>query len=233
MRRFLTLFVAMTLAVATLHAQSGPVIATGAMRNTMFNGQLAGLISLDSLSGVRTYGLGPLEYLRGELLLLDGRAYCSTVVNDTLMRVTERTDVRAPFFVHQRVARWHEVELPDSVIDLRSLDAFLTARYGALPSPFAFRLTGVFAVVDVHVLDVPLATTIQGPSDAHRHNKHYHLADAPAEALGFFSTQHKTVFTHHDAHIHVHAITPARDWMGHVETMRFGAGQVRLWVAAE
>ena len=31
-------------------AQNGPVIPTGAMRNTMFNGQLAGLIQLDSIA---------------------------------------------------------------------------------------------------------------------------------------------------------------------------------------
>lgn len=229
MRRLWWIFFTIVSAVA--HAQNGPVVATGAMRNTMFHGQLAGLIRLDTLTVPGTYGVGPLEYLRGELLLLDGKAYCSTVLTDSTMAVAERPDARAPFFVHQRVEHWQEVQLPDSVTDLRSLDGFLTVRYGAVLQPFAFRLSGHFTAVDVHVLDVPPGTTITGPPDAHRHNKHYHLTDAPAETLGFFSTQHKTVFTHHDAHIHVHAITPARDWMGHVEAMRFEAGKVRLVVA--
>lgn len=215
-----------------LHAQSGPVIPTGAMRATMTQGQLAGLVQLDSIARPGCFGLGPLEYLRGELLLLDGQAYCATVVNDSTMEVTARPEVRAPFFVHQRVERWEAVQLPDSINDLRTLDAFLTARSGMDAVPFAFRLSGHFIAVDVHVLDVPPGTEVRQRSDVTPHSKHYHLRNAEADALGFFSTRHKTVFTHHDAHIHVHAITSARDWMGHVEDLRFAPGQVRLWVPA-
>lgn len=217
------------LIAAAAHAQHGPVIATGAMRNTMFHGQLSGLIAMDSMMLPGTYGLGPLEHLRGELLLWDGRPFCSTVVNDTTMSVTERGEARAPFFVHQRVSTWNEVVLPDTVTDLHALDAFLTAHLGMEAAPCAFRLSGRFAAVQVHVLDVPEGTVISAPPDAHRHSKHYTRTGA-AEALGFFSTRHRTVFTHHDAHIHVHAITPARDWMGHVEELRFEAGAVRLWL---
>ena len=60
-------------------AQTGPVIQTGAMRNTMFNGQLAGLILLDSIAEPSTYGIGPLAHLRGEVLLLDGIVFVSAV----------------------------------------------------------------------------------------------------------------------------------------------------------
>lgn len=214
-----------------MRAQSDPVVATGAMRNTMQQGQLAGVIDLDSIALSGSYGLGPLEYLRGELLLFDGRVHCATATTDSTMRVSVLSGARAPFFVHQRVGNWASLQLPDSVTDLSALDAFLTAHFGMEAAPFAFRLTGHFSAVEVHVLDVPLGTAIQGPQDAHRHNKHFQLRDAEAEALGFFSTRHKTVFTHHDAHIHVHAITRGRDWMGHVEELRFEAGRVRLWVA--
>jgi len=214
-----------------LLGQNGPVRATGAMRNTMFNGQLAGLIDLDSLALPGTFGIGPLEYLRGEVLVLDGEVYTSAVNNSGSMLVTRDQGMKAPFFVHQTVKQWTEVQLPDSVMDLAGLDRFLTARYAGLKEPFAFRLSGPFARVEVHIVDVPLGTVINGPDDAHRDNKHFQITGTQAEALGFFSTAHKAVFTHHDTNIHVHAITVERDWMGHVEALSFVAKRMSLQVA--
>lgn len=214
-----------------LQAQNGPVYATGAMRNTMFNGQLAGLISMDSLAVPGTFGIGPLEYLRGEVLVLDGSVYTSTVSSAGSMLVVKDEAGKAPFFVHQRVKEWQDVQLPDSVTDLAGLDRFLTDRYADLKVPFAFRLSGPFDHVAIHIVDVPLGTRIAGPDDAHRDNKHFQMTGTQAEALGFFSTAHKAVFTHHDTNIHVHAITAERDWMGHVEALRFVPGRMSLRVA--
>jgi acetolactate decarboxylase len=217
-----------------LHGQNGPVIATGAMKNTMFEGQLAGLIQMDSLATPGTYGLGPLEYLQGELLLIDGTCFVATTTGSRTMQVdVEHGDVRAPFFVHQLVNEWRALDLPGDVTDLASLDAFLTATFGEGVPPFAFRITGLFESIQVHVLDVPPGTEINGPEDAHRHKEHFTINDREAETIGFFSTQHRRVFTHHDANIHVHAITVEKDWMGHVEKMQFDPRKVRLWVAAE
>ena len=211
-------------------AQNAAVIPTGAMRNTLFNGQLSALISMDSTAMPGTYGIGPLEHLHGELMLLDGHCYVSNVTSDGAMQVVERTDVGAPFFVQQHVVKWDVVELPDSVIDLRSLDDFLNASYAERKTAFAFKLVGTVEKVDVHLVNVPRGTVVNGPDDAHAHNKQYSLVDQEVEALGFFSTQHKAVFTHHDSNIHVHAITPDRSWMGHVEMMRFDPRTTQLWI---
>lgn len=221
-----------TLLIATAGiAQNGPVIPTGAMRNTMFNGQLAGLIQLDSIAKPGTYGIGPMAYLRGEVLLLDGIVFVSEMEKELGMQVVQRTEVRAPFFVHQHVTEWTPVELPDTVVDLPTLDAFLTARFAPIGEPFAFRISGEVASVDVHIVDVPKGTAVNGPDDAHRHNKHYHAEGRSMDLIGFFSTKHKAIFTHHDTNIHVHAITAERDWMGHVEQMRLEPGSPVMDVA--
>ncbi|MEZ4790107.1 MAG: acetolactate decarboxylase [Flavobacteriales bacterium] len=214
------------------YAQNGPVIATGAMRNTMFNGQLAGLILLDSIAKPGTYGIGPAEFLRGELLLWDGHPYRAIAKGDNAMQVDERPEIKAPFFVHQTVQEWHAVALPDSVVDLGTLNAFLTARFGAA-QPFAFKLHGVCERVDLHIVDVSPGTAVHGPDDAHRENKHFHLTDRSVDLLGFYSTRHQAVFTHHDTHIHVHAITAERDAMGHVEELAIDPRQLTLEVAGD
>lgn len=231
MMRLTSLLGAAALA-ASVAAQNGPVIATGAMRNTMFNGQLAGLIQLDSIAMPGVYGIGPMEYLRGELLLLEGTVFVSEATDDgRSMVVEERAAVRAPFFVHQQVNAWTSVELPDSIIDLPTLDSFLTTRFASMGGPFAFRLSGIVASVNVHIVDVPRGTEVNGPDDAHRHNKDFHQEGRTMDLIGFFSTKHKAVFTHHDTNIHVHAITTERDWMGHVESLRFDPRAVSLQVA--
>ncbi len=225
----------MTLSVLAYSAcaQNGPVTATGAMRNTMFNGQLAGLIQLDSIAMPGTYGIGPAEYLRGELMLWDGHPYRSTATGDSAMLVEERPESKAPFFVHQVVKEWTEVALPDSVTDLPTLNAFLTARYASIGGPFAFKLQGTVSEVHAHIVDVSPGTVINGPDDAHRENKHFTLRERTMDLLGFFSTRHKAVFTHHDTNIHVHAISAERDWMGHVESLRFDPKAMLLSVAIQ
>ncbi|MBL7955185.1 MAG: acetolactate decarboxylase [Flavobacteriales bacterium] len=227
----LPMFSALLFSTIACSAQNGPVIATGAMRNTMFNGQLAGLIQLDSIAKPGTYGIGPMEYLRGEVLLLDGVVFVSEVEKELGMQVVQRTEVRAPFFVHQRVTEWTTVQIPDSVVDLPTLDGFLTARFAQSGEPFAFRIGGVIPSVDVHIVDVPMGSEVNGPDDAHQHNKDYHLEDRTMDLVGFFSTKHKAVFTHHDTNIHVHAITAEGDWMGHVEQVRFSPSSVQLQIA--
>jgi acetolactate decarboxylase len=223
--------VALLLCALGAVAQNGPVIATGALRNTMFNGQLAGLIQLDSIAKPGTYGIGPVEYLHGELLLWDGLPYRGTALAASDMVVEVRPDSKAPFFVHQVVNEWSEIALPDSVVDLPKLDAFLTARCASIGKAFAFKLQGKFTEVHAHIVDVTPGTVISGPDDAHRENKNYSLTDRTMDLLGFFSTRHKAVFTHHDTNIHVHAITAERDRMGHVEQLRFQPEHCVLRVA--
>jgi acetolactate decarboxylase len=182
-----TLSLVVCLHALSTAAQNGPVVPTGAMRNTMFHGQLAGLVLLDSIATLGTYGIGPLEHLRGELLLWNGQPFRSTTTPDGGMHVEQATTARAPFFVHQVVKEWTEVALPDSVVDLPTLDAFLTARYAAMGAPFAFTLQGMVAEVHAHIVDVSPGTVINGPDDAHRENKHFTLRERSMDLLGFFS----------------------------------------------
>ena len=51
----------------TLRAQ--PVAAVGALKQVKQVGQLAGSVRLDTLPGHSLYGLGPVAYLRGEIMM--------------------------------------------------------------------------------------------------------------------------------------------------------------------
>ncbi len=206
------------------------VAVTGAMRKTMWEGQLAGLIALDSVAKPGLYGIGPLEFLRGEIMLVDGHCYVSTAITDSILRVEERTDVKAPFFVRAQVRDWIDVPLPAEVVDLAALDAFLTGWAADRSAPFAFRIDGPITEAHLHVMDVPPGTEIHGPDEAHASQKNFMLQDVDAVLVGFFSTKHKAVFTHHDTNIHVHLLSVDRRTMGHLERLRFDPSRVRLKV---
>jgi len=197
----------------------------------MWEGQLAGLVAMDTLAVPGTFGLGPLEYLQGEITVMNGRSFISYVENDGTVVVEERNHVSAPFFVHQRVAEWEELAIDEDVIDLPTLDAFLSRQFAEHEAPFFFRLRGTITEGTAHVMDVPPGSTINGPADAHASQKHFTVNAAEVELIGVFSTKHKTVFTHHDSNIHVHMITADHGLMGHLDRLVVDPARMLLEVA--
>lgn len=197
----------------------------GAMRNVMHRGELGGIISLDTITD-RTglYGLGPIEYLRGELLILDGLTYVSTVNADSTMLVQEQSAVKAPFFVYGHQTEWKNVMLPDSVRTLSQLENYMNGVAQPMPKPFVFKLNGTVEQATIHVQNLPEGTAVSSPAEAHQGQVDYEVQDQEADIVGFYSTEHKGVFTHHDSNMHLHLITADRKMMGHLDAVRFKAG---------
>jgi acetolactate decarboxylase len=208
------------------------VRVVGAMRNVMWKGQLEGTIALDSLTGSgKYYGVGPLEFLRGELLMVDGKIFVSTVLSDSTMKVENVRDAQAPFFVYAAVPQWKDVELPDSVNNLKALDSYLATLSNEDKKPFAFKLEGRIDAASIHVVNLPEGTIVSAPDEAHQGQVNYHLKNEQVEMVGFFSTKHKGVFTHHDSNSHIHLITEDRLKMGHLDKLVFQPRRLQLFIA--
>lgn len=206
---------------------SWPILATaqnevyvsGAMMNVMQKGQLQGTISLDTIQQPHLYGLGPVEYLAGEITIADGKAYTSTVVSPTTMQVKETYDLKAPFFVYSRVDEWKEHPLPGSVTDIETLERHLEDISRDAKRPFAFKLSGVVPSAKIHIMNLPPGTQVSKPADAQQGKAYYTLHNIDAEIIGFFSTQHQGVFTHHNRYIHMHLLSKDRKTMGHIDEL--------------
>ena len=76
------------------------VKVVGEMRDVMWKGDLKGKITTDSLNSKETYGLGPTEFLKGEIVLFEGQSYVSKVVDSISHEVSKVPLVSAPFFVY-------------------------------------------------------------------------------------------------------------------------------------
>lgn len=208
---------------------SQTVQTIGAMRQTMWQGHLAGKIDLDTLTTkTAIYGLGPKEFLSGELLILDSKAYLSSVGDKGM--IVEEAKTKAPFFVYAEIKNWTETPLPENVINLKDLETYLDSLTQNKPRPFAFRLIGEVESAKIHIVNVPKGAKVASPDDAHKHNKTYVVQNEKSEILGFFSTEHQSVFTHHDTFLHLHLITNDHQKMGHIDTLQLKKGSIRLFL---
>src|SRR5438552_6100291 len=72
----------------------------GAQRETIMNGKLAVALDLRTLADrPNLYGLGPIEQLRGEVTIVDGRPALARVAPDGTVSVAQSFDTGMPFFV--------------------------------------------------------------------------------------------------------------------------------------
>ncbi|PHN07717.1 acetolactate decarboxylase [Flavilitoribacter nigricans] len=210
---------------------SGSVQIAGAMRTVMHQGKLAGIIDLDTLQPrAGLYGLGPVEYLSGELLIVDGQSYVSRVTDDSLMTVTEDFGVKAPFFVYAHREEWAQTTLPDSISNLKQLEAYLQENTRQLERPFVFKLNGRIKQAVIHIQNLPAGTAVSSPEEAHQGQVNYPLSNETVDIIGFYSTEHHGVFTHHDSDMHLHLITADRQQMGHLDELGIATGGMTLFL---
>ena len=205
------------------------VTCISAMKNVMWKGELQGKVLLDTLNNKKgLYGLGPAEYLRGELLVVDGKSFISTVLTDSTMNVEKKYNVKAPFFVYGNVTDWTKQNLPEYVKNMSDLEDVLNNKAENLTKPFIFKLKGKVKSADIHIQNLPKGSKVSSPKEAHAGQINYKLENEAVELIGFYSTDHKGVFTHHDTNMHIHLITANRDKMGHLDAVEIEEMQLFL-----
>jgi len=201
----------------------------GAMKNVMWKGELGSSIDLDTISDkYGLYGLGPVSYLKGEVLINNGKSYVSKVTSDTTMTVEKTFKTSAPFFVYGNVTEWNEIVLPSDVKTIQDLEKFIDDKTTEFKRPFAFTLIGQVSSAIIHIQNLPEGTKVSSPDEAHQGQTNYNIVNEDAEIIGFFSTEHKGVFTHHDSFLHMHLITKDESKMGHLDKVEIGEMKLYL-----
>lgn len=206
----------------------------GAMKNVMWKGQLFGTINLDTIANKQhLYGMGPVEYLTGELMIFDGKAYQSSVVTTNTMKVEENYEVKAPFFGYANIEKWAAQNLPDSIQTIPQLEIYLDRITRSAKRPFMFKLCGTVASANIHIVNLPKGSTVSSPDEAHQGQTNFEIKDQDVTILGFFSTQHKAIFTHHDTFLHMHLLTNDKSKMGHLDELKIGNKKIELFLAEQ
>src|SRR5690606_22990388 len=125
------------------------------------------------------------------------------VVSDTSMLVEETYDLEAPFFGYSNIPKWTERNLPDTIQTIQQLEQYLDKETQASQRPFMFKLSGSVDQATVHIVNLPKGSKVSSPAQAHEGQINYKLKEKQADIIGFFSTEHKAIFTHHDTYLHM------------------------------
>jgi acetolactate decarboxylase len=200
---------------------SPPEVKTaGEMKNIMQKGDLSAHIALDTLlTTTHIYGLGPAEGIKGELMILDSKAYWCKVENG-ITKTSFDNSSKAAMLVYCRVPDWKSIAITGSIKDYASLEKTIeklaVAHGQTLDKPFPFIIRGDISVASWHVIDWREGAT-------HTFDNHKQFAvngstmNESVTLLGFYSNKHHGIFTHHSTNMHVHIMDGKSSVVGHLE----------------
>ena len=202
----------------------------GALKNIMHKGDLSAKINLNDLSGQEhLYALGAVADLKGEVLVLDGKPFISSVEYRSLQLDTTFNQ-SATLLVSSSVPSWSSLRIPNHVKSTEELEKYVEEQAAQLgidvEKPFPFRIKGIAEYVGWHVIDCLDGDTV------HSHQKHVNSGlhgtkyNEELEVLGFYSRHHHRIFTHHTTNMHMHFLSANGYLAGHADDLRLGSGMV-------
>lgn len=182
----------------------------GELRQIMHQGMIQSRIDLDTLVNSNLFALGAMDSLSGEVLVLSGEVIKSFAKDDTL--VTERdTKTEATLLVYAEVTEWDTLEFASA----ENVESALVD-YAEPSRAIPFLLLGQPSL-DYHVINFDAEN---GDFSTHKEGAfNGSIEDEEVIILGFYSTQAKGIYTHHDSNLHMHVITTNYSTMGHVDKL--------------
>jgi acetolactate decarboxylase len=194
----------------------------GALK-TIMSGNITSVINLDSLANKEhLYALGAAANLEGEIQIFDGQP-SNSYVADSSLHLSDNYKSKAALLVYAQVAQWEAFTL-ENITTKEQLEKviFKTAANYKLNTeqPFPFLLEGSVARLDWHVINWKKGDSI------HSHKKHKEsglngtLENKAVQILGFYSSKHKAIFTHHTTNMHLHFKTDDLLVAGHLDDLQ-------------
>ena len=189
------------------------VQSIGILREIMHGGKFEARVNLDTLIKPHLFGLGASDSLHGEILVWNGVPYESEVIDSTLT-LGSKDHILATLFVYTEVQSWDTISL--SVTEFsESLIQGSASRNGLIP-PFPFVILGTPKSVGYHVINFD---DTDDPRN-HKSGAYQGLIEKQAvKILGFYATDAKGIYTHHDSNIHMHVLADDLQVMGHVDQL--------------
>lgn len=201
---------------------------SGALRNVHQGLDFSGKIALSPLAELpHLYAVGPLENLRGEVTIWDGKPLIARVISNQV-KVENALKGKACFLVYSSVDRWQTTKL-SSAVTASEIDQIVkdAATKGGINvgEPFPFLIEGVAKSARYHVMNGTASTPARPGPEAHEKAKvRFTIEDRPVGILGFYSEHHQGIFTHHSSFVHMHVKADDDKIAGHLEAIDLEPG---------
>jgi acetolactate decarboxylase len=196
------------------------------MRKVMMGQDLSAHLRWDTITRQHLFGISPLGRISGEITILDGQIFVSTVGENGQVQVHNHWEVEAPFGVYSHVPAWEPFDFEAKTITEGELQAALEARMQEagidLSKPIPFRLQGTFERIDYHIISKPADEAGHSHELNDKAKKFFSLKNTRGELLGFYSQHHEGVFTHRGSFVHLHFLDEKQQHTGHLENAVIG-----------
>ena len=219
------------LGTAVSAGEQPEVKVSGAMKNIMMNGDLSAHVNLDTLNKTHLYGLGPVPGLKGEIMILDGTVY-TTAMDGIKLQNQQNKISQAAMLVYSNVEKWKTVSSKATVNSYADLEKLVekTAKQNGYDTeiPFAFKIEASPEKASYHVIDWKEGVT--HTMDNHKQFAYSgKLYNEKAVFLGFYSTHHQGIFTHHSTNMHIHILADKSKIAGHLDEVRI-SGLITIYL---
>lgn len=197
------------------------VKVSGAMKNVMMKGDLSAHADIDTMNKVHLYGLGSVAGLKGEIMVFDGKVFSTTKDGNKLVNLQDKVS-EAALLVYSNVEEWKAVSINTTINNYAELEKLVetTAKANEYDTdvPFAFKVEAVPEKISYHVIDWKEGTV-------HTMENHKQFAytgeffNSGITMLGFYSTHHQSIYTHHTTFMHVHLLDDKTKTVGHLDEL--------------
>jgi acetolactate decarboxylase len=206
------------------------VHVAGEMKNIMMQGDFKAYAKLDTFQKKNLYGLGPVENLKGELLVMNGDVYSSEKAGKQILN-KKNVIQNASMFVYSYVEKWKEVNVyanSGSYAELETLVAATAKKNGYDTTvPFVFKIEANPKLAAYHIID-----WIKGEKHTMENHKQFAYSgkteNSNVTLLGFYSDHHHSIFTHHTTNMHVHVIDGKTKQVGHLDDFKI-TGTIKIY----
>ncbi len=213
------------------YAWKGRIDVYGSMHEVMMEGKTQGRVELAPLQGdSQLVGIGALEGLAGEVVLLDGVAWCTRAgkLGTLDTHAGAEKGVRATMLATARVPAWFTLPVPAGLA-ASGIQDFVerAAREHGLggTSTLPFLIEGTFTDVHAHVLNgrCPMA----GPGAPETEPVRRVLPSTMGRLVGFYTTLPPGKLTHAGEKTHVHLLVKEGEPLAcHIDQLQISAGAV-------
>lgn len=207
------------------------VKVSGAMKNIMIKGDLSAHVNLDTLDKNHLFGLGPVDGLKGEIMILDGKVYTSSKKENELLNQQDKIS-QAAMLVYSKVEKWKPVRINATVNNYTELEKLIETTAEAngydIEIPFAFKVEAMPEETSYHVIDWKDGAI--HTMDNHKEFAYLgNLENSKSILLGFYSTHHQSIFTHHTTNMHIHLLEEKTKTVGHLDDIQIN-GPITIYL---
>jgi len=196
----------------------------GKLMDIMHNGARDGIVNIGDLLGENMYGLGPLEGLNGEYIILNGTPILTRSDDGkSSHKVENYSSEKALLAVTSKVEEWKSIEVSNhsNIASLeRAIRDVAQNSNIDIEKPFPFLIKGNLSKVNWHI--------IRPSKPGGSHDEHLagawkeEVENVDGEILGFYSNKHHRIFTHHDSNVHMHVVISETGMSGHIDALEIG-----------